>query len=1016
MSVSSIQPAFSAGEIAPALYGRVDYKKYGIATTTLRNATVSYRGGAYSRAGTAYVLRSKTTPGAGTYAPHLVTFQFSIDEGIVLELGNQYMRFFIAGAPVVEDGLSISGITQAIPAVVTVVAHGYTTGDWVALSGINGMTQLNGQTFYITVLSANTFSLAYLDGPAVDSTTLSPYVSGGTAAKIYEISTPWIGADIVNVKYSQSADVMSFTHPSYPPYDLARISNNDWVLTISDFSTTQDAPGAPTATATTNPSGATSPPTLPCAYAYVVTALNAENEESIASPVANVTNSVNMSVTAGSIILTWPSADGALRYNIYRAPASYNTDPGNPSDALPVPVGANFYYAGTTNGLQFIDSNIITDGTRSPPQHKNPFAPGQVIYIGSSAQGAGYTTAAVTITSSTGTGFVGRAVITGGGVTGFVIDEAGENYGAMGEVVVITGDGAGATAVHLVGPTSGTYPALVSYYQQRRVYAATNNEPDTYFMSRPGQYTNFDTSFPVAANDAITGTPWAQQVNGIQWMVQMPGGLLTLTGKGAWQISGAGGNGYVPGPITPTSQIAQQSMFNGISPTVPPIAVNYDVLYVQSKGTKVLDAVYNLFTSNYTGTDQTVLSSHLFNGYEIQDWAWCEEPNKIVWVQRCDGVLLSFTYLKEQEVYGWARHDTQGKFLSITNVTEPPVDALYCVVERITAAGRVYFIERMNDRIWTSTEDPWCVDCGLRNAMTTPGVPISANSSSGLVDFETESPAFTIDDVGAVLRVAGGIATIDTFTSTTQVGGTWNLEPTEIVNYPTGNNTSTQFLICNSTDWTIKQPVNKVYGLEHLRGLYVTGLIDGIVLDPVIVGNDGAVTLPFFASCITLGLSFTVQVQTPYLDTGQPTIQGRRKNLTAVTVRVDSSAAPELGSNQPDGGAEVPTATGPVWTGMQSGAVTQDPNQVPERYTGPSGQLTTKLFSGDFRVNIQTGWNEKGQTAVQQKLPLPLSIVALVPEGLEGDLPEQTYRDRQQGGRQQGQQAPRGPGMWMLSG
>lgn len=217
-----------------------------------------------------------------------------------------------------------------------------------------------------------------------------------------------------------------------------------------------------------------------------------------------------------------------------------------------------------------------------------------------------------------------------------------------------------------------------------------------------------------------------------------------------------------------------------------------------------------------------------------------------------------------------------------------------------------------------------------------------------------------------------------------------------------------QFLLC-SPNWTISAPQNIIYGLDHLAGLTVTGLADGVVIAPTVVSATGTLTLPFDASLVTIGLGFTVQVQTPYLDTGNPTVQGRRKDILAVTVRVDSSAAPYTGSDQPDGGAQTPVAINPPWTGMVP-AVTQNPNLQPQGYFTPGGQIAYKLFSGDFRANIPANWDTRGQTAVQQTAPQPLSVVAVVPEALEGDTVEQGYAPRQ-GGGDQGQ---RGPGLWML--
>lgn len=70
---------------------------------------------------------------------------------------------------------SITGATQATPVQITSVAHGLLTGASVTINGVLGMTQLNGNTYIITVTGANTFTLNGTVGTAY-----SAYVSGGT--------------------------------------------------------------------------------------------------------------------------------------------------------------------------------------------------------------------------------------------------------------------------------------------------------------------------------------------------------------------------------------------------------------------------------------------------------------------------------------------------------------------------------------------------------------------------------------------------------------------------------------------------------------------------------------------------------------------------------------------------------------------------------------------------------------------------------------------------------------------
>ena len=393
----------------------------------------------------------------------------------------------------------------------------------------------------------------------------------------------------------------------------------------------------------------------------------------------------------------------------------------------------------------FVDSNVTPDLSQVPPVHKNPFARGTITGFTVTNQGQGYDsgTTSFNINTANGSGALLQAAPDDGtgALLSVIVEDGGKNY-APTDTVTVTGSqhtgsngnpqtGSGATGQLTFGPIKGTYPSVVGYFQQRRVYASTQNNPDTYYMSQPGSYTNFDSRIPTIDADAITGTPWSLQVNGVQHLVSMPGGLLVLTGLGAWQVTGAGSYGANAQPITPSSQQAQPQAYNGISPTVPPIKIDFDILYVQAKGSIYRDISYNYYLNIYTGTDLTANSSHLFTGYKILEHAYTEEPNKVMWSVRSDGVLLSLTYLKTEQVMGWARHDTAGNFKSVCSVVEPPVDALYTVTQRFINGNFPYMIERMDNRIWPGVEQTWCVDCGLRLAQNAPASQIQASSAVG---------------------------------------------------------------------------------------------------------------------------------------------------------------------------------------------------------------------------------------------------------------------------------------------
>ena len=639
----------------------------------MRNGFCSFQGGYASRAGLAYIGMCKQgAPNAGGTAtsnpPRDIPFQFSVTQAYALEFGDQYMRVKYRGSYVTEAAKNVSAITQANPGVITSASHGYSNGDWVYGSGIGGMTELNGLTWIVQNKTTNTFTLTDLFGNPVNTFLFPAYTSGGTFARIYTVVSPYAAVDLQFLKYTQSADEMSLTCwnqatlTEYEPYDLVRSGNTSWAFNAVTFEEVIDAPTNCAAVAAHST-------TLDTWYSYVVTAVDSNTgSESIASNIAQVQNN-DISVNAGSNTITWTPVAGAASYNVYAASPYYSTS-GTPTEQVGVPYG----YLGTALGTSFIDSNIVSDDTQTPPLHTDPFARGAIVDVVIVTPGSGQTQAniAYSVTSAAGTGFSGVPIILNGALNGFYIINAGSGF-VTGDTITFTDSDGGATvgtATLTVGPESGTYPGAVAYFQERRVYGDTQNNPDTYYMSQPGAYTNMDASIPTVDSDAIVGTPWGQQVNGIQFMTPMPGGLVIFTGSGCWQLNG--GNAVA---ITPADQDAQPQSRYGCSSTMPPIPINYHILYVRENNGLVYDLVYNFYAQIYTGSDITIFSNHFFEGYTLVQWAYSEKPNKLIWAVRNDGTMLSLTYIAEQAEMGWARHDTDGLFVGVCSIEEPPVDA-----------------------------------------------------------------------------------------------------------------------------------------------------------------------------------------------------------------------------------------------------------------------------------------------------------------------------------------------------
>lgn len=180
-------------------------------------------------------------------------------------------------------------------------------------------------------------------------------MSGGLP---YEIVTPYVEADLFDLHYVQSADVLTIVHPSYAPRELRRVSATNWTLTTVSFVPGIDTPAVPTG-GTGGPGGGT-----PEDYDYVCTALLADTlEESLAS--AAVTVNIDLSVVGNYAEITPAAVTGAVRYNVYKQKAGV------------------FGYIGQSDGTLFRDDNIVPDMTQTPPIARDPFTsdnPGAVSY------------------------------------------------------------------------------------------------------------------------------------------------------------------------------------------------------------------------------------------------------------------------------------------------------------------------------------------------------------------------------------------------------------------------------------------------------------------------------------------------------------------------------------------------------------------------------------------------------------------------------------------------------------
>lgn len=256
--------------------------------------------------------------------------------------------------------------------------------------------------------------------------------------------------------------------------------------------------------------------------------------------------------------------------------------------------------------------------------------------------------------------------------------------------------------------TAGNFPQKAAYYQQRRFFANTLNDPDAVWGSRVGFPANFNQSSPLQDDDAITFRIAGTQRNPVRHLLGLKS-LVVLTDGGEWTV------GQAKTPLTPSNLPADQETYVGVSDCVPVIIGN-SILYMQARGSIVRDLQFNLQVNGLDGRDLTLYAAHLFDGFTISQIDYQQVPHSIVWACRSDGALLGLTYIREQDIWGWHRHDTgaSGSFEDVCVVPEPGEDAVYVLVRRVIGGNFVRYIERLAPRqIVTFNVDAFFVDAGL---------------------------------------------------------------------------------------------------------------------------------------------------------------------------------------------------------------------------------------------------------------------------------------------------------------
>jgi len=244
LTTNVIQSNFASGELSPKLYGRFELKLYQNGLSICENFIAEVTGSARFRTGTKFIWHTRLYQKAV-----LLPFQFNDTQAYILEFTDGYIRFFRNGGIIQEGDVTVTGASTTDPVIVDATGHGYSNGDEVTISGVVGMTQLNGNTYLVANKNPNDFEITDIDGNNINGDDFTAWSSGGILNKTYEITTPYALADLYDFRLAQNADVMYIANRGYDIKKLTRTNHAAW--TLSSFSRTSDKFPAKTITGIT---------------------------------------------------------------------------------------------------------------------------------------------------------------------------------------------------------------------------------------------------------------------------------------------------------------------------------------------------------------------------------------------------------------------------------------------------------------------------------------------------------------------------------------------------------------------------------------------------------------------------------------------------------------------------------------------------------------------------------------------------------------------------------------------
>ena len=748
----------------------------------------------------------------------------------------------------------------------------------------------------------------------------------------YTVVTPYPISDVPDLQFEQSADTIYITHNKYQQQTLSRYSDTDWRLEayISDDGpfldeNTDDSISLTLASASGNGIIMVSTKdlftTAQVGGLWRVTHYVSANKVTEAFGSATVSSSI-------PCFTTWRLISHGTWTGSFQVEKS--TDGGSTWTALQVFSSAN-------------DFNANTSGTEDPSVNLKPF----LVRINFTA----YTSGTANIDLSTDSHY----------------NDAFVRIASFVNTKQVTVDIKQATIANTATFTWAEgawsdyrgWPKLSRFFLDRLVFACSVYQPMTEWMSMSGNYTSFRrNTIGLLATDGITTSLTSRQLNAINGMLPFKR-MLMLTSGATWSVGPLSGSAL--SPTTVDQEVEEYYGSSGIAP----VTIGNEAIYVQNFGRVVRSTVFQLQYNGFSGSDINVLSRHLTKYRSILGMDFQQSPDNIVWMYCNDGTILGLTYMKEQDVCAWHRHDTDGDVESLCVIPGETYDEVWAIVRR--SNGR--FIEVLEKHIDTDSRTGYFVDNGITFSddkdilSATNTIPVIVNvAAHGYVD----------DDLVDINNISGMILTNPDGTTTGINGFQYRIKKVDADHFSlyepvSGDPIDGSLWSSYISGGNSGKAYYSFSGLSWLSGKEVSILANGFVLPKQTIIGD-IITFDDAYSYVTIGLGYDSDLETLNIEVPtqvQPlpvgSTQARSVKVTGVTFRFVNSRGGLIGPAEFD----------------QYGRSALYEAFVPDR---TSLGLCPQLFSGDRKKPLGGSFKNGGRLFFRQSDPLPVSITDLIPE------------------------------------